>query len=126
MLIALPALSPDTIESLFRPGLRFRGRGTMRQRLPDVQQAFPEFPLAEVGPVPAPFAAIPLLMSSPRPSWTPRNTIRGRRVEGRRTEIVMVATVIAGIWSLMSGTVVALALQALLHALIFKRHDLRT
>ena len=42
--------------------------------------------------------------------------MRGRRIEGRRTEIVMVATVIAGLWSLMSGTVVVLALQALLNA----------
>jgi hypothetical protein len=43
-----------------------------------------------------------------------RNTIRGRRLEKRRTEVVMVATVIAGLWSLMSGTVFVLALQALL------------
>jgi hypothetical protein len=43
-----------------------------------------------------------------------RNTIRGRRIEGRRAEIVMLATVIAGLWSLMCGTVVVLALQALL------------
>jgi hypothetical protein len=43
-----------------------------------------------------------------------RNTLRGRRAEGRRTEIVMVATVVAGLWSLMSGTVVVLALQAVL------------
>ena len=75
---------------------------------------FPSFRLLEVGPVPARFAAIPLLMFS-APFIILRNTIRGRRVEGRRTEIVMVATVIAGIWSLMSGTVVVLALQALLH-----------
>ena len=75
---------------------------------------FPSFRLLEVGPVPARFAAIPLLMFS-APFIIMRNTIRGRRIEGRRTEIVMVATVIAGLWSLMSGTVVVLALQALLN-----------
>ena len=43
-----------------------------------------------------------------------RNTLRGRRLERRRGELVMVSTVIAGLWSLMSGTVVVMALQALL------------
>ena len=41
-----------------------------------------------------------------------RNTIRGRRIENRRIVFVMVATVIAGIWSLMSGTCVVMFLQA--------------
>ena len=74
----------------------------------------PSFRLLEVGPVPARFAAIPLLMFS-APYIIMRNTLRGRRLEKRRTDLVMVATVIAGLWSLMSGTVVVLALQALLH-----------
>ena len=33
-----------------------------------------------------------------------RNTILGRRLEGRRFEFVFLATLIAGFWSLMSGT----------------------
>jgi len=33
-----------------------------------------------------------------------RNTVRGRRIEGRRFEFVMLATIIAGLWSLMSGS----------------------
>jgi len=36
-----------------------------------------------------------------------RNTIRGRRLEQRRFAYVALATVAAGFWSLMSGTVVA-------------------
>jgi len=43
-----------------------------------------------------------------------RNTLRGRRVERRRVEFVMLATAIAGVWSFMSGTVVVTALQVLL------------
>jgi hypothetical protein len=35
-----------------------------------------------------------------------RNTIRGRQLEGSRFELMMLATVVAGFWSLMSGTVV--------------------
>ena len=41
-----------------------------------------------------------------------RNVIRGRRIERRRFEFVMLATVLAGFWSLMSGTVVVTAFKA--------------
>ena len=41
-----------------------------------------------------------------------RNTIRGRRIERRRFEFVMLATMLAGIWSLMSGTAVVMVLRA--------------
>ena len=37
---------------------------------------------------------------------------RGRRIEGRRFQFVMLATVVAGFWSLMSGTVVVAAFTA--------------
>jgi hypothetical protein len=67
-----------------------------------------------VGPIPARFAAIPLLMFT-APYIIMRNTLRGRRLERRRADLVMVATVIAGLWSLLSGTVVVLALQAILN-----------
>jgi len=72
----------------------------------------PSFRLLEVGPVPARFAAIPLLMFS-APYIIMRNTIRGRRIEGRRFEFVMLATVLAGIWSMMSGTAVVMVLRGL-------------
>ena len=38
--------------------------------------------------------------------------IRGRRIERSRFEFVMLATVLAGFWSLMSGTVVVTAFSA--------------
>jgi hypothetical protein len=60
-------------------------------------------------------AAVPLLVFS-APFIIMRNTLRGRRLEHRRAEFVMMATVVAGLWSLMSGTVVVMALQALLGA----------
>jgi hypothetical protein len=41
-----------------------------------------------------------------------RNTVRGRRIERRRIEFVAMATIIAGFWSMMSGTCVVMALQA--------------
>jgi hypothetical protein len=70
------------------------------------------FRLLEQGPHPSTFAAIPFLVFA-APFIIMRNTIRGRRIERRRFEFVMVATVVAGIWSLMSGTVVVMVFQTL-------------
>jgi hypothetical protein len=114
MLAAMPAISPETIVPIFSLAIGFAVAGLCASGYRLFSRHFPSFRLLEVGPVPARFAAIPLLMFS-APFIIMRNTIRGRRIEGRRTEIVMVATVIAGLWSLMSGTVVVLALQALMN-----------
>jgi hypothetical protein len=40
-----------------------------------------------------------------------RNTVRGRILEGRRVQFVAIATVIAGFWSMMSGTFVLMLLE---------------
>ena len=109
-----PALSPETIGSFFALAIGYSVAGLCASGYRLFSAHFPSFRLLEVGPVPARFAAIPLLMFS-APYIIMRNTLRGRRLEKRRTDLVMVATVIAGLWSLMSGTVVVLALQALLH-----------
>lgn len=50
-------------------------------------------------------ASVPLLTFG-APFVIMRNTIRGRRIERRRMEAAMLATVFACFWSLMSGTVV--------------------
>ncbi|HEX3938692.1 MAG TPA: hypothetical protein VHX43_14395 [Xanthobacteraceae bacterium] len=106
-------MSPQTIDSFFALAIGFAIAGLCASGYRLFSRHMPSFRLLEVGPVPARFAAIPLLMFS-APYIIMRNTIRGRRIEGRRAEIVMLATVIAGLWSLMCGTVVVLALQALL------------
>ncbi len=111
--MSMPAISPETIDSFFALAIGFAVAGLCASGYRLFSRHVPSFRLLEVGPVPARFAAIPLLMFS-APYIIMRNTIRGRRIEGRRAEIVMVATVIAGLWSLMCGTVVVLALQALL------------
>ncbi len=109
----MPAVSPQTIASFFALAIGFSVAGLCASGYRLFARHVPSFRLLEVGPVPARFAAIPLLMFS-APYIIMRNTIRGRRIEGRRAEIVMLATIIAGLWSLMCGTVVVLALQALL------------
>lgn len=106
-------ISPDTLESIFALAWGFAVAGFCASAYRLFAQHLPSFRQLEVGPMAGRFAVIPVLMFS-APYIIMRNTLRGRRLERRRPEFVMVATVIAGLWSLMSGTVVVLALQALL------------
>ncbi|HML08345.1 MAG TPA: hypothetical protein VK430_09510 [Xanthobacteraceae bacterium] len=109
----LPAVSPQAIQSFFALAIGFAVAGLCANGYRLYGESFPSFRLLEVGPAATRFAAIPLLMFS-APFIIMRNTVRGRRLERRRAEFVMVATVIAGLWSLMSGTIVVMALQALI------------
>jgi hypothetical protein len=111
--IAWPAISPEAIESFFSLAFGFAVAGLFATGYRLFSEHFPSFRLLEVGPAAARFASIPLLMFS-APFIIMRNTLRGLRIERRRADFVMVATVIAGLWSLMSGTVVVMALQLLL------------
>ena len=107
-------MSPDALNSLFSLCIGFALAGALASGY----QAFAERPagfgLLQEGVTPRRFAAVPFLVFA-APFIIMRNTLRGRKLERRRADLVMVATVIAGLWSLMSGTVVVLALQALLH-----------
>jgi Family of unknown function (DUF6949) len=107
------AVSPQTVQSFFALVLGFAVAGLCASGYRLVSDHFPSFRLLEIGPAAARFASIPLLMFA-APFIILRNTLRGRRVEGRRAEFVMIATVFAGLWSLMSGTVVMMVVQFLL------------
>lgn len=109
-----PAISPEAFESFFSLAMGFAFAGLCASSYRLFSTHSPSFRLLEVGPVSTRFASIPLLMFS-APYIIMRNTFRGHRIEGRRTGMVMVATVIAGLWSLMSGTVVVMTLQVLFH-----------
>ena len=63
------------------------------------------------GPALEALAAVPVLVVS-APFLIMRNTILGRRQEGRRFEFVFLATLIAGFWSMMSGQVMVMTMQA--------------
>jgi hypothetical protein len=106
-------ISPDVIESLFAIAMGFAIAGLCASGYRVFRLRPPSFRLLEVGPTATRVAAVPLLVFS-APYLIMRNTVRGRRLERRPIQFVMLATVIASLWSLMSGTVVVLALQALL------------
>jgi hypothetical protein len=69
------------------------------------------FALLFRGARPAILAAVRFLIFA-APFIIMRNTVRGSRLEQRRIEFVLLATILAGFWSLMSGTVVVMALKA--------------
>ncbi len=69
------------------------------------------FRLLNGGAQPVTFLAIPVLTFA-APFVIMRNVMRGRRIERRRFEFVMLATMIAGFWSLLCGTVVVSAFTA--------------
>lgn len=108
------AISPDAVEVVFAIAIGFSVAGLCACGYRLFGMHFPSFRLLEAGPMAARFAAVPLLIFS-APFLIMRNTLHGRRVEGRRVEFIVMATVIAGLWSLMSGTAVVMALQALLN-----------
>ena len=62
---------------------------------------------------PAALAAVPLLLFA-APFIIMRNSVRGLLLEQRPLQFVTLATVIAGFWSLMSGSVVVMLLGAII------------
>jgi len=108
------ALTPQAVESFFMLAIGFAFAGACASAYRLVWRHFPSFRLLEVGPLSARFAVVPVLVFS-APFLIMRNTLRGRRLEDRHAAFVMLGTVIAGLWSLMSGSVVVMALQALIN-----------
>ena len=106
------SISPEQAESFLALAIGFAVAGLISTGYQLLTERPASFRLLEQGPHVATFAAIPFLVFA-APFIIMRNTIRGRRLEGRRFTVVMVATIVAGCWSLLSGTVVVMALTAL-------------
>ena len=105
-------MSPDQIESFLALMLGFAFAGLVATGYQCWTKRPASFRLLNEGPVPSAFAAVPFLVFA-APFIIMRNTLRARRLIGRRLEFVMLATVLAGFWSMMSGTVVVMALHAI-------------
>ena len=103
---------PEAIESFFALAIGFALAGLLATGYQLATYRPASFRLLERGPHPSAFAAVPFLAFA-APFIIMRNTIRGRELEGRSLTLVMAATVIAGFWSLMSGTVFVTALASL-------------
>lgn len=104
-------MSPDTLNSVFCLCIGFALAGALANGYQMMAERPAGFGLLQQGAAPKTFAAVPFLVFA-APFIIMRNTLRGARIERRRFEFVMMATVIAGFWSLMSGTVVVMTLRA--------------
>lgn len=104
-------MSPVALQSLVVLLIGFAVAGSLASGYQLVTERPLSFRLLNGGLQLVTFLAIPVLTFA-APFVIMRNTIRGRRIERRRFEFVMMATVLAGFWSLMSGTVVVTAFTA--------------
>jgi hypothetical protein len=102
---------PDTVQSLLLLAIGFAVAGLLSSGYQLIASRPASFTLLLRGARPARFAAVPFLVFA-APFIIMRNTVRGVRIEARRFEFVLLAVALAGLWSLMSGSVVVRALEA--------------
>src|SRR3984893_2589395 len=110
------SMSPESIQSFIALALGFAVAGSLATGYQLVTEQPLSFRLLNQGAQLVTFLAVPVLTFA-APFVIMRNVIRGRRIERRRFQFVMLATIIAGFWSLMSGTVGVMAFNAF--ALLF-------
>ena len=91
----------EALQSLFL-GFAFAGLLASAFELFTSQRA--DFKLLQTGGLAA-VASVPVVVFS-APFLILRNTVRGRRIEGRPFFFVMAASMVASLWSLISGRVV--------------------
>jgi hypothetical protein len=104
-------MSPESLQSFIVLSIGFAVAGLLATGYQLITERPLSFRLLNEGVRLVTFLSIPVLTFA-APFIIMRNTIRGRRIERRRFELVMLATVLAGFWSLMSGTVVVTAFRA--------------
>lgn len=104
-------MTPEALQNLLSLALGFAAAGLLTSGYQLATSKLPSFGMLSTGPSPQAFAAVPLLIFA-APFLIMRNTLLGRRQEGRRFQFVFFATVISGFWSLMSGMVLMMTLRA--------------
>jgi hypothetical protein len=98
------AVDPSAVESLQALALGFAFAGLLASAFELMTERRASFHLLEAGGVAA-LASVPVLVFS-APFIILRNTVRGRRFERRPIHFVMLATIIACLWGLLSGRLV--------------------
>jgi hypothetical protein len=105
-------MSSGSIESFLALALGFAVAGLVSTGYQLFARRPPSFHLLGGGPRPATFAAVPLLAFA-APFIIMRNILRRSRIDRRHFEFVALATVAACFWSMMSGTLVVMMVQAI-------------
>src|SRR5258707_13151032 len=107
-----PRMSFEAVQSFFALAIGFAFAGCLASAYQAATSRPASFRLLQGGPHAPTFAAVPFLVFA-APFIIMRNILRGRHLEGWRFWVVMLATTVAGFWSLMSGTVALSLLVAL-------------
>jgi len=97
-------IDPSSLEAIQALGLGFALAGMLASAFELFTEQKASFHLLQAGGVVA-LASVPVVVFS-APFIILRNTVRGRRFERRPFGFVMLATIIACFWSLMSGRLV--------------------
>jgi hypothetical protein len=100
------------VQSVLVLAIGFAVAGALSSGYQLVAQKPASFRLLAEGALSAALAAVPFLVFA-APFIIMRNTVRARVIEKRRFEFVMLATILAGFWSLMSGSFVVMVFGAL-------------
>ena len=105
-------MSLESLQNLISVALGFAIAGSFASGYQLLTNRLPSFAQLSTGVTTRALACVPVLAFA-APFLIMRNTILGAIQDGRRFEFVFMATLLAGFWSLMSGTVVVTALRAL-------------
>ena len=100
----------NSAQSLIALGIGFAFAGALSNGYALVTEKQASFHLLESSERKEALAAVPFLIFA-APYVIMRNTIRGGRKEGGHFGFTAMATLVAGFWALMSGTVVVMLLQ---------------
>src|SRR5579862_1810494 len=104
-------MSAEAVQSFFALAIGFALAGMLTTGYQAATDRPPGFGLLQRGPRPTTFAAVPFLVFA-APFIIVRNVLYGPQLPEPRFPAVLTATVLAGFWSLMSGTVAIAALTA--------------
>ena len=105
-------MSVEAVQSFFALAIGFALAGLLATGYQAATNRPASFRMLQGGPHPATFAAVPFLVFA-APFIIVSNVFYRRHIEGWRFGVVMSATMVAGFWSLMSGTVAVALLMAL-------------
>ena len=103
-------MTAESVQMLYSLVLGFAVAGLCSSGYRVFTSRLPSFNQLTAGPGAEALVAVPVLVVSA--PFLIMRTILGRRHEGRRFGFVFLVTLIAGLWSMMSGLVMVMTMQA--------------
>jgi hypothetical protein len=105
-------MSPEALQSFLALAIGFSFAGLMSTGYQLAAARPASFRMLSRGPSPSAIAAVPFLVFA-APYMIMRMLVRAGFAGTQSAALVMLATVMAGMWSLMSGTVLVMIYQAI-------------